>query len=111
MPLGGGRFQNSSVLEQNLQVTIFFSFWGKLFAGTVPANKILFAGTVPANKKLFAGTVPANKKLFDGTVPANKKLFAGTVPANKNYFKGLSCQILFCVITSYSYYTLPYPSF
>ena len=35
---------------------------GKLFAGTVPANKKLFAGTVPANKKLFAGTVPPNKK-------------------------------------------------
>ena len=30
---------------------------GKLFAGTVPANKKLFAGTVPANKKLFAGTL------------------------------------------------------
>ena len=50
-------------------------FGGKLFAGTVPANKKLFAGTVPANKKLFAGTVPANKKLFAGTVIVGKEGF------------------------------------
>ena len=46
---------------------MYFCFWKRLFAGTLPANKNLFAGTLPANKNLFAGTPPANKNLFAGT--------------------------------------------
>ena len=41
--------------------------WKRLYAGTVPANKVYAAGIVPANKKYVAGTVPANKKYAAGT--------------------------------------------
>ena len=51
-----------------------FSFWGKLFGGTVPPNNTLFGGTVPPNNTLFGGTVPRNSTLFGGT-PYSDKLY------------------------------------
>ena len=49
-------------MSKDNTILLSFSFWIRLYAGTVSANKEYAAGKVPANKNYNAVTVPANKK-------------------------------------------------
>ena len=109
---------------------------GKLFAGTVPENKKYLPGQSKHIRNYLPG-LSCQKSYLPGLTLQTKNYLPGLFRRIKNYlvehlistfffhllYFALSCVILFyhmlsnanillfCAITSYSYYTLPYPSF